>query len=83
MEERKAPRNGLIDVMRLGFAGIVKMHFLFQWEEVFSGRGLWCRVFHNFGWPIDVFGMGEASSFGAAFKGTTAVLAGVYEKTVC
>ena len=74
MEERKTPRNGLIDVMRLGFAGIVMMyHFYSSGKKHFPGGFL--------GIP-DVFGMGEASSFGVAFRQTAAILAGLYEKAV-
>lgn len=46
MEERKAPRNGLIDVMRLGFAGIVMMyHFYFNGKKHFPGGFLGVEFF--------------------------------------
>lgn len=46
MEERKAPRNGLIDVMRLGFAGIVMMyHFYSSGKKYFLGGAFGVEFF--------------------------------------
>lgn len=46
MEERKTPRNGLIDVMRLGFAGLVVMyHFYSSGQKHFPGGFLGVEFF--------------------------------------
>ena len=46
MEEKKTPRNGFVDVVRLGFAGIVMMfHFYSSGQKHFPGGFLGVEFF--------------------------------------